>query len=124
MSVDIKTQITIEGNLKGFIDRVKLTIHNDVIKPAVEEHAQKVLKTAQALVPVDEGKLRDSLEAEVSSGGHFAKVKANYKKQGNHAHLVHFGTVHMPGRPFLYQAADQHKAEFVQKLKSLIDKQA
>lgn len=108
----VKTEII--GDFKDFIGRADKKV-TEATKPAIEEVAHKILASAQELVPVKSGALKDSLEVKVAPSGKKAVVKAS-KDKAWYAFLVHFGTKHLPGRPFLYQAAERHSGE----LKGLI----
>ena len=111
-----KTSVDIVGNLDKFVERAQKRLNED-IGPVLAEHAEKVLATAQSLVPVDEGVLRDSLH--IKGKGNFTSVRTDARK-APHGHLVHFGTAKMAGRPFLYQAADRHKDELKPAIKKIL----
>lgn len=110
VSVDTKA---LDDRAKELQDKVK-----DAVRRAVEVQADKVLATAQDLCPVGEGLLKSALKKKISASGQRATVRAD-ATIAPHGHLVHFGTAKMPGRPFMYQANDQHRDE----LKPEIEKQ-
>ena len=112
--------VTVLGTLEEFAKRAEKHVQES-IQPVLEEHAEKVLATAKSLVPVETGLLRDTLNTKQSKGKNFVTVRTDGKR-APHGHLVHFGTAKMEGRPFLYQAADIHRAELKEALQAALDK--
>lgn len=71
--------------------------------------AEAVLAEAEAIVPVDTGTLRDSLEISVDDdGGVIVGTPVEY------APFVEFGTSDTPAQPFLRPAADSASTEVEQ----------
>lgn len=89
------------------------------LKPAVDQIerkiAHRILEVAETLVPVATGELRDSGDIQHEGDGY----SVNYTAP--HAPFVHFGTRHMPARPFLTQAVNRVEPEFTQELEDLED---
>jgi HK97 gp10 family phage protein len=115
--------VKIEG-LDKVRDRLKglgPTISKKVLGKAVSSGARMVRDGAKALVPVDTGVLRNSLYSarirELSSpeqvtyfvGSRKGKRYKVKDSDGWYFHLVEFGTVKMPAKPFLRPAFELYK---------------
>ncbi len=75
------------------------------LRRVLEGYAQEIAGHAQQLVPVREGDLRDSIEADVqleTEGGFVGRVNVFHYT----AHWVEFGTVRTRAQPFLRPAAE------------------
>src|SRR5882762_6569305 len=102
--------IDILGSIEEWIEKANEIVHNSV-KECVARTVEQIVETAKELAPVDTGNLRDNIVGKVSSGGHYGKVRIDSKKV-YYAFMVHFGTTKQVGRPFLYQASEQHQVTF------------
>lgn len=89
-----------------------------------------VISAAKANVPVDEGKLRDSLRVTTRLSERQRRVHRRLVADGKasvelfagaealpHAHLVEYGTVNMAPRPFMRPAWDEKKHEVLDLIK-------
>jgi HK97 gp10 family phage protein len=115
-----KAAVTFEllGTLDAFKLRASKAIH-DAVTAEVRDVGELALSAVREAAPVgNTGNLRNSLELDISSGGHFASIRANYKKKGNHAHLLEFGTVRMAPHPFLYPTVDRIRPLLSERLKA------
>ena len=91
--IDIKATIDMNFSLDDLnIDGV---VHRELSNTASEIEEQ-----AKNNVPVDTGKLRASIVADVKG------LEANIGTDCPYAHFVHDGTYKMEARPFLFSAAD------------------
>jgi HK97 gp10 family phage protein len=79
------------------------------IDVGVEETAQQVHDTARALVPVDTGALRTSIEVFGAGGSGERTVQAGQSL--DYAAHVEYGTAQAPAQPFMTPAAEQHRAD-------------
>lgn len=70
------------------------------------EALEPVVKDAQSLAPVDQGDLRDSIEATVFEDGSVGVIIRDWK-----GHFFEFGTVHMRATPMLIPAWDANVSE-------------
>lgn len=119
-------------------DLSRVTAGN-AVKRALARAAAPILATAKALVPVDTGKLRDSLvisaklskrqtriqrriDAKGRSEGGGKSTKTIYVGAGAlpHAHLQEFGTVRHGPQPFLRPAWEQNKMTALNGLKAAL----
>jgi len=131
MSVDIK------GTLDTFCDLAKQYVNN-ALDDSISAEVTKIVATAKELCPVGTGEIqkahvdkygfhsglmRDSIFGWVNKEKHmgWVKVPTTGMKDPYYGGMVHFGTVKMTARPFLYQAQERHMndfpAEFQQALK-------
>jgi hypothetical protein len=76
------------------------------VRDTVNAHAEKVAERARTLVPEKTGLLKSTIHVAQGRSPLKAFVKTDHGK-APHDFLVHFGTVHSGGRPFLYQANEQ-----------------
>lgn len=110
------------GDFGEWIEKAKEKVH-EAVKEATSSTIEEVVRAAKELAPVDTGKLKDSIKGSVSAGGHFGTVKVS-SKTVPYSWLVHFGTVKMPGRPFLYQAKEQVGLTYPKKIQDNIKQQS
>ena len=75
------------------------------VKQAVGDSLDRIKSSAESSVPVDTGKLRESISVNVSESGMGGTVTAGNSK-ARHAHLVEFGTVKTQAQPFLHPALE------------------
>lgn len=85
-------------------------IEEAVSEPALQadglEVLEPVVKDAQSLAPVDQGDLRDSIEAAVLDDGSVGVIIRDWK-----GHFFEFGTAHMRATPMLIPAWDANVNE-------------
>lgn len=68
---------------------------------AAEEIAEEVAWDAEAMVPVDSGELRDSIEVEKTKDGY----RVGPRDDVEHALFVEWGTSRSPAQPYMQPAA-------------------
>ena len=91
--MEIKATIDMNFNFRDFdVD--------SVVGRELTDTASNIEKEAKAITPVDTGRLKRSIAAEVKG------LEANIGTDVEYAHFVHDGTYKMEARPFLYEAAD------------------
>lgn len=91
--MDIKATLSMNFNMKDFdID--------DIVERELADTASDIEKQAKNITPVDTGRLRASIKADVRG------LEANIGTDVEYARFVHDGTYKMEARPFLYEAAD------------------
>lgn len=91
--MDIKVTLNMNFNMKDFdID--------DIVERELTDSANNIEKQAKNITPVDTGRLRASIKADVRG------LEANIGTDVEYARFVHDGTYKMEARPFLYEAAD------------------
>lgn len=94
-----------------------------VLDDAAKAGAELVLESAKNRVPVDTGKLRDSLDLKKSKVKN-PKIKGEYyvtKKSGaEHFAPVELGTSKMKAQPFLRPAIDENMSEVAKKVNDVV----
>lgn len=91
--MDIKATLNMNFNMKDFdID--------DIVERELTDSANNIEKQAKNITPVDTGRLRASIKADVRG------LEANIGTDVEYARFVHDGTYKMVARPFLFSAAD------------------
>lgn len=73
---------------------------DDIVERELTDSANNIEKQAKNITPVDTGRLRASIKADVRG------LEANIGTDVEYARFVHDGTYKMEARPFLYEAAD------------------
>ena len=111
-----KFAATFTGALEEWEAQNNTYIANKVGK-TVRAHAEKVANRARDLVPKKTGLLRSTIQVKPAKDPLKAVVKTDHGK-APHDFLVHFGTVKMEGRPFLYQANEALAAELPEAVKA------
>lgn len=127
-----RSSVRIEG-LKE-LDRAlsqlpKATAKNVLRRTAIRALAP-VIADAKLRVPVDEGDLRDSLKVAGKLSKRQQRKNAKAVAEGKaavqlyagpaalpHAHLVEFGTSHMPPQPFMRPAWDANKMKVLELIR-------
>lgn len=117
-----RSGIVVEG-----VDAVvkEFTFHAETVKPAaaalVLYHAEQTAETARQLVPVGQGKTRDSITADrhIESHSYGNEVAAEVGPTWFVGRLLEYGTVHMSPRPFLGPATDTQIPEFERDMDKL-----
>lgn len=113
---------------------------NEQIKNEIRLTALLIESDAKQLCPVDTGRLRSSIAADISSDGLSATIGTDVEyaaaiEFGTVAHTIRpvngkalhfngkfFAVVHHPGtkaRPFLYPAIEQNRQAFLQRIKKI-----
>lgn len=98
-----------------------------VLRNALKKVGAPVVRDAKASVTVAEGNLRDSIKMKSTLKKTQRRRRTSSTKdvdvflgaewpKGAHAHLVEFGTVSMPARPFLRPAWDANRARMLPKI--------
>jgi HK97 gp10 family phage protein len=83
---------------------------DDVVKDVLEEGAQTIAEAARQRVPVDTGNLQDAIHVESARNG--AYVIAG-DTDAFYGHIVEFGSVEVPPRPFLVPALEENRAPII-----------
>lgn len=83
------------------------------INEATDATRKAIVEGAKARVPVRTGELKRSIRSTMDKRRGKAKVSA----RARHAHLVEFGTVNMPAKPFLQPAAEAERDNYVRRAK-------
>ena len=113
MAIRVTHKITGIEDLNAKLGRIKKAFRDKVLREALEDAADPVLKQARKDVPVDEGILRDSLtidEPDTNKQGEGSiRVFASQRKDGYHAHLIEFGTSTQRAQPYLRPALTKTK---------------
>lgn len=76
-----------------------------------------VAQRARALVPVDTGTLRSSIEASRVVSGLVGRVGVS--KDAYYWRFVEFGTVRQAARPFFRPAAEEERGVFIQRMRDI-----
>ena len=73
---------------------------DNIVERELANTASNIEKEAKNITPVDTGRLKRSITADVKG------LEANIGTDVEYAHFVHDGTYKMVARPFLFSAAD------------------
>lgn len=88
----------------------------------LEKAGEIVAERARGLVPVNTGKLRDSIRVVRLKGDPKQNIRVyagNREKNGAfYAHMVEYGTVKMPAKPFLRPALNASKGGIMDKMEN------
>ncbi len=82
----------------------------EAIAKGVEDTADQIVDTAQSIVPVRTGALRDSIHAEPTGDPDAWRVIAG-SDDVEYAPFVEYGTSRMAAQPFLTPAVEQHRGD-------------
>lgn len=104
--------------LNGTLDKLRLLV------PAVKRRVRAEIATTALLIesdaklyaPVDTGRLRSSIAADIAPGGLSASVDANV----SYAVHVEVGTRFQRARPFLFPAYEKNRQRFLANLKTAL----
>ena len=117
-------ELKIYGHQQLMLELAQIASH---IEPkaveGLDEAADKIVKEARELCPVDTGALRKSIRKEkelrslypftytigVAAGGHEKNPKTG--REVDYAAYVEFGTSRTPAQPFMGPAVDKNRAE-------------
>lgn len=83
----------------------------------VRKTAHDIEAHAKAVVPVDTGNLKNSIQTDMEPGGLSAEVGTAV----SYAPFVEWGTHKMAARPYLTPAAEKVKPAFVEAMKRLLE---
>ncbi len=95
------------------------------VKEIVKETSKDIQKTAQQRVSVDEGDTKQSIKPRYFEDG-LASTVGPRLPLGWKAHFIEFGAYNtwanreLPAHPFMTPAAEQHRAEYLQKIKKAL----
>ena len=91
------------------------------VRPVLDKSAEELVTRMQALAPVDDGDLRDSIRAE--DGDHELSVRVQAGDDGAfYARWVEFGTANTPANPFFFVAYRLSKKRLQRRIKRAIGK--
>jgi len=107
--------ITIETT----IDRSKLVTQalQEAAKLAITKACFDTQAKAQAIVPVDTGNLKNSIQVDLSE---LEELSGEVVPQAEYAVYVEFGTSKMPAQPYMTPAAEEVGASFVEVMERLM----
>lgn len=108
ISVKLEGQASLLSKLKGILPKVR-----EGTRLAVAETALLVETDAKLFAPVDTGRLRSSIHAEIAPDG----LRATVVAEANYAVHVEFGTRYQRAQPFLFPAYEKNRLAFVAALK-------
>lgn len=86
----------------------------------IDRTADRILNDAVSRVPVDSGKLRDSIKKRLYDESR--RIAGDVVATAPHAHLVELGTSRSHAQPFMTPAYEAHVHRFLADLKRLLDK--
>lgn len=93
-------------------------------KNVLAECADIVVADAKVRCPINSGKLRDSIKAQMQRNGTVIKISASAYREGRDGKKYYYGkTVEFDpkiNRPFLYPALDAHRQEIRDKIADAI----
>lgn len=100
---------------KGLLNQVRLLVPKTraAVRTAVAQTALLIETDAKQNAPVDTGRLRSSIAADIAPNGLSATVGSNVTYAGP----VEFGARGRAGKMFLTNAAEKNKGAFVANLK-------
>ena len=84
------------------------------VRREVKRSALNVQNGARRRVPVDTGRLRNSITHEIDADGMDATIGSNVE----YAPHIEFGTVRMRAQPYLFPALEEERAAFVARLRT------
>lgn len=101
--------------INGLLDRAKLLLPKvrARVQQTVAETALLIETDAKQFAPVDTGRLRSSIHAEIAPNGLSATVEVSV----NYAVFVEMGTRRQRAQPFLFPAYEKNRGAFVANLK-------
>lgn len=115
MAIHVKGAKELEALLKKLPGKVAKRVVNNGLRAG----ARLIRDEAKAKVPVNTGKLRDSITVATVKG----KVKVGFKPpESRRAHLTEFGTEFQPAQPFMRPAIDTKATEAIKKIGEVMGK--
>lgn len=114
------SNFTVDIDRTAFDNKIRTVriLVNDEIKRVVTETADRVVTESKKIVPVDTGRLRDSIHSKVMDEGFTAHVIADTP----YAAYVEFGTSRMSAQPYLTPSLELVKPFYIEELKRAIEK--
>lgn len=100
------------------LNQLPVEIERDVLVSALRLSANQVKKLAQAKVPIGTGALRDSIRIRAPRRKeHFVQkvlvTVGKYYGKFIESGWMHVGDKHIPARPFMRPAIDEHEKQFI-----------
>ena len=117
-------KVKIEGlnSLSKALTKKKVAVEN--VKTIVSDAADTGERTMKERVPVDTGRLKDSIERKESDGGKTVKIEptARDKNGRYYAGYVEFGTKKTPAVPFVRPAQEEARKQLFEDGLKLLQK--
>lgn len=82
------------------------------VKSAMEQASILIMDTAKEIVPVDTGRLRDSIDYQITEDA--LQTTSIISPHTEYAEFVEFGTSRQPSQPFMRPAWDENQAQVFQ----------
>lgn len=101
--------------LKNLINHFRKSAELTEVKDVLKGNGEQMFQSAQKNVPVDTGKLRDSIRLNIDEGG----FNVNIKSDADHASYVEYGTRHQHAQPFVGPAFKKQQKKFKEDLNKL-----
>ncbi|MFJ2621368.1 HK97-gp10 family putative phage morphogenesis protein [Glutamicibacter sp. NPDC087344] len=116
---DTSELVTFANELLAVVQKVPSQTQSVVNKTAKDIEA-----TAKAIVPVDTGNLRSSINTQPSRGASRSSVTigADVVAGTKYAKYLEFGTSRMTARPFMGPASAKHEPAFLAAMQQLVSK--
>lgn len=108
VSIELKGIEGLKAKALALIPRVRADVQQ-----TVAEVALLIESDAKLFAPVDTGRLRASIHAEIAPNGLSARVEAGV----DYAVFLEFGTRRQRAQPFLFPAYEKNRLAFVAALK-------
>jgi HK97 gp10 family phage protein len=89
------------------------------LRAVVKKNATSIRKAIQARAPVDSGNLKKSIGAKYDKDQLGADVGPK-RPLGSHAHLLEFGTVKMPAKPFITPAVEEQRNGYLEDIRDAV----
>ncbi|GAB2959000.1 hypothetical protein GCM10027048_27740 [Hymenobacter coalescens] len=107
--------VAVQG-VPGLLNKVRLLIPKtrEAVRTAVAQTALQVESDAKGFAPVDTGRLRSSIKADISASGLSATVSTNV----SYAVFQEFGSRYQAAQPFLGPAFEKNRQAFLNNLKA------
>ena len=137
ITVEVKGLHELGEKMRGLSAKVASRVASSATSAAAQVIKKKAIANIKRSPSIDTGSLRDAVIVKKIPKGqsrltseHIATVRGKgkpYNKKGKkiiapHAHLVEFGTVHMPAEPFLRPAFDTEKRRALDAMVSRLEK--
>lgn len=117
----IDLQITVDANqLIEFIGAVKTNLENldYILDQDLREYLEEAVSLAQLYVPVDTGRLRDSIRLEGEAGNYVLIADARNPVSGEpYGGYVEYGTSRMPAQPYMRPALNEIMPKLTDRIK-------
>ena len=100
----------------GLLNKLRLLVPatRAAVRGAVAETALLIESDAKRFAPVDTGRLRSSIHADLAGNGLSATVGTNV----SYALFIEFGTRRARAQPFLFPAFEKNRLRFLARLKA------